>query len=819
MLQKTQDNKPKNQSIMTSGASEEAFDIKKLVGVILANWMIFVGCLIVAGLIVFMYLRYTSPIYQVNSEVLVEDDSKNGSSPMSSLLNSSTGELFQDLGGAFSMANNVDNEVEILKTRDLMYKVVKDLQLNVTYTYDGSIKETEIYNQSPFTITFVGNADSLSPFSLRWRDLGDRGFSLLEDKKKISLNGKYGDTLSYNNCRFYLTLNQPFAHNRKKGNYYMNVTSYDLATAAYQKNVQVAVPNKEVTVIDLSMTSTIPVKGETVMGYYIKTYIQSSLDQKNMIADSTLGFISKRLMIVSSDLKSIEQGIAYYKSEHKLINFDVQTSLLAGNYNDNSKQIDQLAVQHQIIEDLKQYLADDKQNKRVIPSYLVSTDPTFLGLVSKYNALMVERDRASLNMTDENPILGNIDLQIQNLRKDLINNLNVQENNVATSESQVKNSNHSLDKTIEGAPELERGYLELARQQKIEEALYMFLTQKREETAISRTSNIAGVRVIDSPKTDFIPVSPKKTKIAAIALILGLLLPAAYLYLKSLLNTRIATREDISKKTNVTILGEISHNRENRLQLSANDRSPIAEQFRSLRTNIEFTLPGPDEKIILLTSSMSGEGKSFTSLHLANTLSQIGKKVVLLEFDLRKPKIGAYLKSRKELGLSNYLVSRASLDDILTESELHENLSIIFSGVVPPNPTELLSSQRVGILFRELRERFDYVIIDSAPAGLVTDPQILGRYADLTLYIVRQGYTYKNQLHIVEDIVQHEKMKNLYIIVNDVKSSNGYGYAYGYGYGYGQNYSYGYGYGNEENNKKNWFRKVFTSKESMNGKP
>jgi capsular exopolysaccharide synthesis family protein len=391
----------------------------------------------------------------------------------------------------------------------------------------------------------------------------------------------------------------------------------------------------------------------------------------------------------------------------------------------------------------------------------------------------------------------------------MVANLEGTRKSLEITEAELQKELDKIEKEIRKVPSHERTYLDLARQQQIKQELYLFLLEKREETAISKTSNISNAKIIDTPKSEFKPYSPNKLMILMLGLVAGLALPFARIYLLDTLNNKVQTKEDILKATKVPIVGEISHNEtEEMLVIARNPRAVISEQFRALRTNLQFMLGSLNTKgnVILLTSSMSGEGKSFTAVNLATIMAISGKKVLMMELDLRKPNLSPGLNIKNDFGFTNYVINpEVKTSDVIRLAGVHENLFIISSGPLPPNPAELIMNARVDLLMQELKATFDYVIVDAPPIGLVTDAQLLNKYADLTLYLVRQKYTYKNQLSIVEDLYTNGKMKSMGIVVNDIKPVGGYGYGYG-GYGYGS-YSYGT-YGNEEE-KSGWSKKIF----------
>ena len=391
--------------------------------------------------------------------------------------------------------------------------------------------------------------------------------------------------------------------------------------------------------------------------------------------------------------------------------------------------------------------------------------------------------------------------QILELRKAILSNLSSTKQSLIIKRNQVLANSSKVQGAIQQVPSQERIFLDLSRQQQIKQELYIYLLQKREETAISKTSNISNSLTIDYPKAEIKAVSPKKVLVFALAAFLGLLIPLIRIILADTINKKILTKSDITNLTNVPIVGEISHNEtKDNLVIVRDSRSSIAEQFRALRTNIQFYLNDDDEKVILVTSSMPGEGKSFLSINFANVIALSGKKVVIMELDLRKPKVSVQFNLSNKIGFSNYIITKdLKAADIVNPSGSNPNLFVISSGPVPPNPAELLLHERTDLLIKELKAMFDFIVIDSPPIGLVTDAQLMSKFSNLTLYVVRQKYTLKEQLFIPESLYQEKKMKKIGIVVNDIEVTNKAGYGYGYGFGYG--YGYGY-YSNDEVKKK-----------------
>ncbi|RLJ73910.1 GumC family protein [Pedobacter alluvionis] len=763
-------------------AEEEGIDFKKNLNRFLEKWPWFVLSVSVCLLISYIYYNYTPPIYQVSARILVSDGESKGGS----------GDGLMDLGGLLGSKNSVDNEIEILKTRYLMTKVVEELKLNIVYSQRVGLKNMELY-QAPFQLEIIKGLDTIGYSRVEVTKLNS-------DVVKLNIDGKVS------NVRF----NQPFQlkgigmvkvvrnpnliFNEKP--YICTIISVDNKAAQLLGQLSIALVNNKVSIIELGLAYPDPRKGEDILNALIKQYIKANLEDKNAIADSTTTFIKGRLSLIAAELGDVETDVENFKQRNKLADMSAQSKLLVENTNAFVDDLSKTETQISNLTQLESYLSNEN-NKRILPSSIdMSGDIVFSTTISKYNSLLVQRDKQLLSVTETSPFIQNLDQQISNLRKDLLESVKSSKSSYLITRNKLRDQIATVESKVNDVPKIEKDYLKLARNKQIKEELYIFLMQKAEETAISKTANISIAKTIDPPKTNSMPVSPKRNNIYLGGLFTGLIIPMGLILLINVLNTSVSTKEDIRNVTQVPIIGEISHNMDDDNLIVANkSRSAISEQFRALRTNLSFYLRNTDQKVILLTSSMSGEGKSFTAINLGNILALAGKKVLLMELDLRKPGLSAKLGVSNDIGFSNYTINEnLAVKDIVRPLNINKNIFIISSGPLPPNPAETLMSERMPDLVNALKQEFDYIIMDAPPIGVIADAQLLANYADVTLYLVRQKVTQKAQLSIVEDLHQSKKMKNIGLVINDI--SNKY---YGYGYGYG---TYG------EETKPGLFKKV-----------
>ncbi|TCD02012.1 polysaccharide biosynthesis tyrosine autokinase [Pedobacter frigidisoli] len=764
---------------------EDSINLKEIFNKLIDKWLFFALSLFICLLISFVYIRYTPPTYQIKAKLLVNDDEKGGG------LGKQAGALM-DLGSLMGAKNSVDNEVEILRTRFLMEQVVRQMQLNIVYTKKIDFVSRELY-QPPFRFNIIKGVDTIKATKFDVHKISNLKFRVTT--KGFTKEVTWGDQFVVNGVGV-IQMEPNQIGLVDSGEYFVTISSVDERVANLMGKLSVGVSNKQVSIIDIGLSYTLQQKGEDILNTLIRKYTEANMSDKNAIADSTYQFIKERLNVIASELGDVEDKVETFKQKNQLADMSEQGKLLVQNTGEFSADLAKAETQVSVLTDLEKYLKDESNNTRVFPSALVPSDLVFSNLMSQYNALLIEREKQLLSDTEESPFVKNIDNQIKGLKSDILSNVQSSKSSALFTRNKLRAQLSQAEGQISGVPQIEKNYLKLARNQQIKQELYIFLMQKAEETAISKTSNISIAKTIDPPKADVLPISPKKSIIYLMGLIAGLIIPIVFIFVVELFNNTIKTKEEINALTQVPVIGEISHNdSDDNLVVANQSRSAISEQFRALRTNLSFYLKNKDEKVILLTSSMSGEGKSFTAINLGNILALAGKKVLLMELDLRKPGLSAKLSVDNSVGFSNYTITpNLKVEDIIQPLLINKNIFIISSGPLPPNPAETLMSEHMPKLMKDLKEEFDYIIMDAPPIGVIADAQLLSVYADVTLYLVRQKVTQKNQITTVEDLYRSGKMKNLGIVVNDIISKY-----YGYGYGYGT-------YGEEANTK--WYSKL-----------
>jgi tyrosine-protein kinase Etk/Wzc len=772
--------KPEEIQGQRSVESADGIDLKKIFNKLIDNWHWFLLSVLVCLSVAYLYARYTPPLYKVNAKVLINEQKKDGIGGQ--------GGALMDLGSIMGSNSSVDNEVEILKTPDLLENVVRKMKLNVVYGQKASLLRRELY-QAPFQLQIVKGVDSIQTTRLEVTKLtGDKIRVSSDDfEKEVSWNQPF----EVENVGVLMLLPEN-GQRMTNADYYVTVTSIDQRVAELAAQLTIELTNKQVSIVNVSLNYAVQKKGEEILHTLIENYETSNVEDKNAVADSTYQFITKRLSVIGSELGDVENKVERFKQKNNLADMSEQGKLLVQNTGMINNELAKAETQISILSDLEVYLSDKTKNERVFPTSLLPSDMVFSNLMEQYNSLLQERDRTLMSVTQATPFVQNLNNQIAQMRNGILSNIQNTKNTYVVTRDKLKRQLKDAQSQISDVPQVEKNYLQLARNQQIKQELYIFLMQKAEETAISKTSNTSIAKIIARPKAEGSPISPRKNIIYFVGIFLGLLIPMLAIIIRSFFSSAVTSRADVTGTTDVPILGEISHNSQpDDLIVSHSGRSAIAEQFRALRSNLSFYLKDKDKNIILLTSSMSGEGKSFTAINLANVLALLGKKVLLMEMDLRKPGLSIKLKIKNDMGFSNYVIDESLTPaDIIKPLALNENVSIISSGPIPPNPVELLMSKRTADLMEMLKVQFDYIIMDAPPIGIISDAEALLDFAQITVYLVRQRATQKHQLLIADNLYRSRKIKNMGIVVNDVIEKH---YGVGYGYGtYGEKHEAGF---------------------------
>lgn len=759
----------------------------------------------------YLYIRYTVPKYKAvaNMYIRTGDDVVTNNSGVN---NSGNNDFISSaLFGGKKV--NIDNEIEKIKSKDFIKNVVIKHGFNINYYNEGKIKRSDIYNTAPFQLIVLNATDSTSSFAFYVKTVTPQTAVIYSSQKNPSaeaLNYKWGDTIFYKNNRIVL---EPKQNNRTVGladDPYFAQYNTPLAEANDIKGRLTVSPyTGKTTILQFSLICENPNEGADIVNALIEDYAQKNIDDKNIAAQKTINFINDRVEFVSKEFNNILDEDLDYKKQQNIFDISKESGFYLENTFANEKQIQEIDRNLMTLYLIENYVSNSHNKDSLVPTALGITDVTLLSLVSKYNQVQLEKAPLTKEVVPKNNLqLRSLDVQLTDIRKSILESIKNIRAAVQTQKNNLLGKNREFRNYLAVIPEKQRKINDYTRQENIKNLLLQFLMQKREETAVASSSTVSDYQALDKAEINLKPFEPNVGSIKMFSVVLGFLLPIFIVYILYLFNDKLVVREDITRKTTIPIVGEISHiDRSMNTIVVGQSRNMIAEQFRILRTNMQFLLKGNTDKtkIFLVTSSISGEGKSFISINLACILSLSGKKVALLEFDLRKMRSVIYNGERQNnKGITNYLIGQTNdIDEMISTVDKFPELHIYRSGPIPPNPAELVMHERVKQLLEILKEKYDYIIIDSAPVGLVSDSFALTNYCHVTLYVLRQRYTFKKQIEFADDLHTQGKLANTAIVVNDVILGGKYGYyGYGYGYGYGYiyrygfGYKYGYGYGN-----------------------
>lgn len=732
----------------------------------------------------YIYLRYTNKVYVANSQILVGGN--NAVSASSDLVS-------QGLYGVRTI--NIDNELELLRSNRLLERVVRKGVFNIRVFNEGTIKRMELYKAAPFYLQVINIKDSGYSWSVRVTKLNAKG-GVYQIPGAEPKQFKWNDTLS-------ISVGKIVFRDRKnvilssEEIYTVEWATIAQAAAVIRAGLTVRSQSQRTTIMALTLVSSNPFRAADILDLLTIEFSEQDVELKKEISLNTLAFIDDRLRIVANDLKIIDSSRNDLNSNPRFADIASELQYLQGKYGATENRLEEAFVDTAVINLIEDYVTDSRNKYKKIFSPLGITDVSLANSITKYNDAISERDKTAFENLNDNVLMASVENKIENLR-----------NNVLVSLANVRNAydlkikifsdrNNLYAGKMEEIPGKTMREIELRKQKELKERLYLYLLQRREETAISAISSKSNYSSIDPASFSTAPIEPKEQQIKTFAFLLGLIIPISLLYLIDVLNDKIISRSDIANRTNIPIVGEISHlDGEDELVVNKS-RSIIAEQFRILRSNLQFLSPFSKEnkaKTILIASTISGEGKSFVSTNLAGVLELTEKKVALLEFDLRKLKSLKVIKNEEfDKGITNFLIGQTEdLSELAYFIDDFPNLHVYKTGPLPPNPSELMISERMDVLFEKLKEAYDYIVIDSAPVGLVSDAFALNKYTDITIFIVRQRFSLKKQLDFVNELKENDKFKNIVLAINDINLSGRYGY-YGYGYSYGYKYNYGYG--------------------------
>lgn len=783
---------------------EQDFNINALLDYCLAQWKWFLLSVFICLSLAFIYIRYyTAPSFIASTTIMLKDEKGTINPELSSLT---------DIGLMGKISNNVNTEIEILKSRTLFEKTVKKLNLNIVLLVKGKILNTELFQNSPIIVNFSKTKKSFysGNFELKFSELSRETFQLtpelenggpnilLTKKRKFAygelIKTKHGD-LTINK-----SVDRQHYYRKERRKITIAVSPLDQVVSSFKNRISITPSKTAGGFVSISVIDPITAKAEAFLNHYIEIYNQDAIDQRNLTIEKSSDFISKRLKLVTQELDGVEQNVESFKRTNNVLDVENESSRLTQESNEYERKLEELDIQLELIPSVVDYIKKSNASD-LLPTNIISGQSDVSSLIGSYNQLINDRNRILKSATPSNPAVVRIESQIYSLKQNLTSSLARLQTSLRNQKASLNEDDQTLDQKITKIPVMERQFKVISRQQKVKEGLYLYLLQKREESAVYLSATLSNARIIDKPKSLVVPVSPNKNTIYLGALLIGFLLPLSVFYLISLLDNKIKNRFDIQEKTKIPFVGDLPKSDAPNEIMKSESRSSSAEALRIISTNLRFMLSNVVDgqaKTIFITSTFPKEGKTFVSLNLAATFALTGKKVLLLSMDIRNPKLEEYVLLPDDRGVTNYLSSKdLKIEDLIVKQEGFDNFDIFPPGIIPPNPAELLMGDKVDSLFKIVKEKYDYIIVDTSPVSLVTDTLLLAKYADCFVYLVRANFLEKGLLHIPNTLYVEKKLPNMCILLNDTNPLKG---SYGY-YGY---YGYGYGYGAKPE-KKSWF--------------
>ncbi|MET0944426.1 MAG: polysaccharide biosynthesis tyrosine autokinase, partial [Flavobacterium sp.] len=760
-----------NQSLI-SDVEENNFNFRDQLERYLMQWKWFVLSVLIFLTGAYFYLRYSIPQYKATTTILVKDEKKGG---MASELSA-----FADLGMLSGAKSNVDNEIEILKSRTLIQAAVKELGLNVFYLNLGRVKSAEIYKTSPIEILFSTVTPDFYKKSHFYRveTISNSKFTFYDEVGKVG-DYSFGQAIKCKDGKCVILKKQDKSLKDLNMDFKISIQMYPMENIveSFKGRLSVMPLSKTTSIAELSIIDPVSEKAEDFLNTLIRIYNEDAIADKNSISENTSKFIEQRLLLITDELDGVEKEAEVFKKTNRVTDITSEAGLFLQNASEFEKKEIEIETQLKVVKSMTDFV-NKSNTSDLIPANILSADSNASGLINQYNQLVLERNRLLKNAGPNNVVVQNIDSKIEALKLNVKSSLAQQKAALEINKKDLARQNAIVSGKITQIPTLEREARGLGRQQQIKETLYLYLLQKREETAISLAVTAPNAKVIDAALAMKTPVSPRKNIIYLAALLLGLLIPFAIIYVVDLLDSKIKSRFDIDGKFAIPFLGDVPTSESHNEIISATSRTGSAEALRIIRTNLEFMLnqvPEGKAKTIFVTSTVPKEGKTFIAVNLAGTIALSGKKVLLVGMDIRNPKLSEYLELPNK-GITNYLSSKdGNIDDYIVKQKGFEELYVFPAGIIPPNPAELLMNKKVDELFKQLKKDYDYIVVDTAPVSLVTDTLIIAKNADTFLYVVRANYLDKRMLHVPDRLYKENKLPNMALLLNDTQTTKGYG--------------------------------------------
>lgn len=766
---------------------EKPINLREVYEKYIVYWKWILASVLIACVIGFFYLRTQPYTYHLTTTLLVVDQSKSGAMNEMSMMKQ------LDVMGFGSSLSMVNNENEVLKSSALMKRVVNQLELHTTYTTKDFLRTIDLYTASPYYVKM----DSMALIQLE----KTLSFEIAREEGQYTIEGEYNDSaFSQTVKKLPAMINTPagpISIALRKGLKFLpqneitvTISNPNAVGRSISANLLTTEVSKQVDVINIGINVSNEQKGKDILNTLSAIYNRDAIEQINRSAMNTANFIDDRLRLISGELSDVEGEVENYKQVNQMTDISSDAKIYLERNNEFDQQRIQVENQLSLIRFVEEFISKGANQYALIPN-LGLTDVGLVAVIQKYNELLMNRERIAGGSSEENPALRNMNQQIVSARRSIQVSIANSRKGLEITKRELDSQNQRAVSKIRDLPRQEREFIEIKRQQQVKESLYLFLLQKREEASLTMAITVPKGRVLNTPDTGE-QTGPRSKIIMGIFFLMGLAFPLLIIFLRDLINTTISNRAQVEKLSDVPVLSELGHNTTGNVIIDhSSNTDSNAELFRLLRTKLQFTLDYPSQKVMMVTSTEPGEGKSYVSLNLAISLSLTGKKVMLMGLDLRKPQLKKHLNLSGEEGMSSILSGHVSdYRSIIQHVAAYPTLDVIPGGVIPPNPNELLMNKRLDEMVEKLRNEYDYIVIDTAPVGAVSDSFLIDRVVDIAIYMCRMDYSDKRNIEFLNHVKADKSLKRPYLVINDVNMQSKYYYHRGYSYGYGNYYGH-----------------------------
>lgn len=785
-----------------SQTKSDEIDISFLVKELKSHWKYFAIAFIVFLLAAVLYIKFSLPLYRASSSVLIQDNSKHPTSNIDDIL---SGDLFGD-------QENVATEMGVLGSRTVLQDCINELELQVNYFNTTFFPYQPLYKNHPFNVAFDTLHPAFYDIPFEVKILDENYFNLsVECDEDISSNYYYsekhafGEPITTPYFKIILSKKPLITDSEADTDFEFVINTLNMTVSAMLENLKIETMNKDATIVVLTYDDYVQQRAVDILNAIGRAYINLDIKDKAAVASLTLKFVDEQLGTTSKQLSEMEQELQDFKEKHKTVDLSIESKAILDKINSVETERIKTDIELESLDNLLRYVSTNKDLTELAPSSLGIPDPLLIELIQNFQQLQAKRKSLSYGIKNNAPTLRIIDQQIADTRASLIEN-------IKSIQQTIRVTNQTLNKEIAGyesfirrVPETERQLLSVKRKVEVNQNIYVYLLQKKAETSIAKATVISDNKVLDEASLLDEPVAPNKRLVVIFAILLSLIVPVLIIVFRNFVRSTISSREEIARLTDIPVIGVIGHlKKSDNLVVTHKPKSAIAEAFRSVRTNLQFFGAREQKKIILITSSVGSEGKSFISINLASVIAMQNFKVAVVGLDMRKPKLYQDFNLSNETGMSSYLIGQATLDQVIHKTTV-PNLDLISSGPVPPNPAELISKEEMGVFFEELSKRYDYIIVDTPPLGIVSDAMQLMKYSHINVYIIRENFSKHEYVKSLNELYEEGKLKNTSVILNDSDFSKRYGYGYGHNYGYMNG---GSGYYDDEHRSESFFKKI-----------